>query len=171
MLHALQPWPVQVWIGRHCLDIPAMTAAEWVGMLMLDPDLGGLEDLIDDHLADEIMDDIMDGHLAPDIMQNRMLEIVTLVSGRPWWVTLRLLYAAQESWDAIGGYLAIKGVNAAMMSFQAFMDALLNAILCHVDPKNHSSMMTKLKMPPKGVDGPKIDEAREADVFMAYMKG
>ena len=171
MLHALQPWPVQAWVGRHCINIPAMTAAEWVGMVMVDADLGGLEDLIDEAQADDIMDDIMDGRIAPDAIQNEMLDVISLVSGRPWWVTLRLLHAAQEAWDTIGGYLAIKGINAANMSFQAFMDALLNATLRHVDPKNHSSMMTKLKMPPKGVDAPKIDEAREADVFMAYMKG
>lgn len=146
-------------------------ASDWLGLILAEENLGGLDGLLGEEEHDRIIDDILDGRLDPHALIKAQQDVVTLVSGRPWWVTLRLLYMAQGSWDAIGGYMASHGVNATQMPLQAWMDALLATILKHMDPKNHSSMMTKLKMPPKGVDAPKIDEAREADLFRAYMKG
>lgn len=146
-------------------------AADWIGLILAEENLGGLDGLLSEAEHDLIIDDILDGRLDPYALIKAQQDIISLVSGRPWWVTLRLLYAAQGSWDAIGGYMASHGVNATQMPFQAWMDALLATILKHIDPKSHSSMTAKLKMPPKGVDAPKIDETREADVFRAYMKG
>jgi len=171
LLQAVRPWPVSFTVAGIRVTVEALSAADWVGVLINDEGDPELENLIDEQTMVLLLDKMIDGQLDPAVLHQRLREVLTVVSGRPWWVTMRILYSAQASWDTIGGYLVLHGVNPQDLSLQGFMDALLATLVRHIDPKDHASFFTKLKMPPKGVEAEPINETREADVFLAYMKG
>lgn len=171
LLHSLRPWPVVVRLAGIRCEFGEFHADTWVAALLDDDPGAAIMELLDQDVQVALVDALIEGELDPIVLNDALLNIVTIVSGRPWWFTLRLLQAAQTSWDSIGGYMALHGVNAQQMTLQAYLDALLATVLRHVDPKNHTSMLAKMKMPPAGTAKPAIDEVREADLFLAQMRG
>lgn len=170
LLHALQPWPVVVYIAGRFYEVPAEPASLWVAQLAGEEGIVGVLNLLDDTDLETINDDILLGELNLTELNTVLTELVTLVSGRPWWFTMRLIHAAQDSWDAIGGYLALKGIRADQLSFQAWMDALLATVLRHIQPDKHVSWLARMKAPPVGTKVV-FDEKREEDLFRAQMGG
>lgn len=168
LLFAIHHWPIDVDIGNHTYTIPAMPACDWIPILLSDDPGMDLLDLIDPD--DTVMAAMICGEIDAVAVTETFLEVITLASGRPWWVTLRLLYAAQGAWDTIGGALTLKGVHAASLPLQAWMDALLATVMAHTDPKDQTSMLAKLKAPPPG-QAPIINEAAEEAAFMQALRG
>lgn len=171
LLHSLRPWPVDVRLGSVTVRFEGLRADDWVAALIDEDPVNAILDLLDEEAHDQVIDQVIDGELDADALANTLLDLVTLVSGRSWWFTMRLLHAAQGSWDTIGGFLALRGVRAEALSLQEYMDAMLAAVLRHVEPKDQVSMLARLKAPPAGANAAAIDEAREEDVFRAQMRG
>jgi len=170
LLHALQAWPVRIVLGGRAYVIPATSAAVWIATVMADDLVGSFLSLLEDEDNERAWEAIIAGEVDLQVLNDTLVNTITLVSGRSWWFTMKLLHAAQGSWDTIGGYLAIKGVRADVLSFQAYMDAVLAAVLRHVEPKNQTSLLARLKMPPPG-QKIELDEKKEADAFLTYMGG
>ena len=170
LLHALQAWPVRIVVGGRGYVIPPTNAATWIAALMSEDLTGSFLNLLDDEDNERVWDAIIDGEVDLEILSDTILNTVTLVSGRSWWFTMKLLYAAQNSWDAIGGYLALKGIRADVLPLQGYLDAVLAAVLRHVEPKNQTPFLARLRLPPAG-QKIELDEKKEADAFLAYMGG
>jgi hypothetical protein len=157
-------------VGRSIYEVDAQPASVWVAHLAGEEGVAGLLNVFDEDDYEHISDDILLGELDLTELQVALTELLTLVSGRPWWFTLRLIHAAQDSWDAIGGYLALKGIRADQLSLQAWMDALLATVLRHIEPDKHVSWLARMKAPPAGTKI-QLDERREEDIFRAQMGG
>lgn len=168
---ALQPWQIQLVIGRRRILVDAHPASQWVAALIQEDLIGATLELFGEDIPTTLTEDLLDGAVTSKQITDAVLDTISLVSGRPWWFTLRLLHTAAQSWDTIGGYLAIKGIRADVMSLQMWCDALLHTILRHVSDEKHTSFLAQLKAPPPGSEVAEvIDEKREADAFMAYMR-
>lgn len=171
LLHSLRPWPIVIRLAGMRCEFGEFYADTWVAALLEEDPGNGVLELLDEDTRENIVDALIEGNLDGVVLGEAVMNVVTVASGRPWWFTLRLLHTAQSAWDTIGGYMALHGVNAQQISLQAYLDALLAAVLRHVEPKNQTSMLARMKAPPAGATKPAIDEAREADLFMAQMRG
>lgn len=155
-VQSLWPLPVELTVAGQEFQIPALPAAEWLTILMVE-DLD-LSDVFPGMVkgAEGIEDLILAGRLGLDELEEIVLSIVEVASARPWWVTLRLVGVAQASWDLIGAELLLRGVDAARVSLSAWLDMVLLVTLRSMDPKEVQMFTMKLESPPPSV---KVDEA------------
>lgn len=145
-----------------------MPASEWVAALLDDDGITGLLDLFGENVADDVFDMLADGTVDLGTLNEAIYDIVTVVSGRPWWFTIRLIHMAAGAWDSIGGDLAYRGIRADLMPFATWMDALLRVVMDRISPDDRTSVLARLNAPPVGV-APAINEKAEEDTFRAYM--
>jgi hypothetical protein len=174
MLFALRPWPVTVTVGGVDLRFGAYPASEWLGALLSDDLLGELLDLAEPEDAQAVREGLSDGSIDFNVFSDAIMEMVTLLSGRPWWFTVSLVATVNGAWDTIGGYLAVRGTCAQTLSLQAWVDALLAVALMHIKPEDQNGFIVRLNKPPAGIDVPAdvaINAKREEDVFYAQMRG
>jgi hypothetical protein len=156
MAWSLTPWPVVVRIGDTEAEIPAMSAAEWLSFLLADRfSINSLLDLIPD--VDDI---ILDEDVELETLGQLLTEMITTVSSRQWWITLRLLGVAKKHWDSIGPEM-ITSVNASEVSLAAWMTVLQVTLLKHMDPKSVPMFIAQVQAPPPGVQAP---EAQRQDL-------
>ena len=169
-VNSLAIWPVRVAIGGRHYQVPQMAAAYWVAALIDRSPGEALIDLLDPQDSEDLTDRVLDGEITFDMIIEALLDLVSTLSGRSWWFTMRLLSAVGGSWDTVGGYLALHGVDASRMPLQAYVDAVLAAALRHVEEKKQVSFLAQLKAPPAG-QKPAIDEKAEEAIFFAQMRG
>src|SRR5687767_10793104 len=97
--------------GRRWL-IPALDASVWLEVLLdedLDPEalfpgLCGPEVIV------EVNDLIILNEITMEQMQETIFDVIEAVSGRKWWITLRLCRTLRVNWDRVGGEMASRGV-------------------------------------------------------------
>lgn len=166
---SLRQWPVVVEVAGEELAIPAMCAADWLQVLMdpqLQPDdvFPGLLEAAD---RSHVEDQLHSGLLELRDSQELAMEIISTVSGRPWWVSLRLIWTAVSSWDALGGDMVTKA-NAATLSLAAWLDVLFLHIVQNIDDDKRTMFLLKLEIIPEGW-GPPAEEQMEMsqDAFLA----
>lgn len=165
---SLKQWPVIVQLGGDDLTIPAMPAADWLVVLMVndfDPEavFPGLLSAPDQL---QVEDHLHHGILTLEEVHHVSMEIISMVSGRPWWVSLRLIHAAAASWDALGGDL-VRKADAAALSLSAWLDVLFLLIVRSIDDANRTMFLLKLEMAPTGW-GPEPEELEmSGDAFLA----
>jgi hypothetical protein len=154
--------------GRE-LTIPAMCAADWLHVLMnaqLQAD-DVFPGLLDEDERQFVEDQLHSGILDLGDSQELALEIISQVSGRPWWVSLRLITIARQSWDALGGDM-VKRADAAVVPLAAWLDSLFLLIVRNIDDSKRNMFLMKLELAPEGW-GPAPEETAgmSADAFMA----
>ena len=174
MLFALQPWPVTITVSGVDLRFAALPASAWLGALLSDDFLGDFLALAHEGDAQQVIEGLAAGTVDFDALSEAIMELVTMLSGRPWWFTIGLVATVNGAWDTIGGYLAIRGTNAAALSLQAWIDALLAVVMLHMKPEDRNGFLVRLNKPPAGIDTPvdvAINAKREEDVFLAQMRG
>lgn len=165
---SLKQWPVIVEVAGEDLTIPAMCAADWLHVLMSDTFIA--DDVFPGMLGEEdrqyVEGLLHHGNLALEDSQGLGLEIVSQVSGRPWWVALRLITVARHSWDALGGDMAEK-VDASTVSLAAWLDALFLLMVRAIEDSKRTMFLMKLELAPEGW-GPKPEELEiSGDAFLA----
>lgn len=136
--------------------IPPIPAADWLAVLMGE-DLWA-EDLFPGLLGEDdkawVEDCLFAGDLELSEMHDLAMEILGQVSGRPWWVTLRVIGTAKANWDVIGGELALRGVDATKLSLGAWLDVTTLLIINHMETSKVSMWLMQLEAPPAGEDAP-----------------
>lgn len=157
-------------IANRVYEIQEQPASMWVAHLAGESPIVDLLNLLEEEDREEVEDGILSGEVELTELNSVLTELLGLVSGRSWWFTLRLIHAAQDSWDSLGGYLVLKGVRADQLSLQAWMDALLATVLRHIEPDKHTQWLARMSAPPAGVQVV-LDEKREEDLFRAQMGG
>jgi hypothetical protein len=146
------------------LEIPAMTAADWLGVLMV-PDWELLD--VFPGLLPEHEGYLLGSQLSIEEIMELGTSIIATASARSWWVALRLIEVARGSWDVIGGELALKGVDADRLSLSSWLDVLLLILLRNMDQKDIPMFTMRLEQPPEGFEGPESEPTMSAQEFMA----
>lgn len=166
---SLKPWPVTVTLAGVDWVIPALPAADWLAILMAenpDPDdiFPGL--LVSDD-EQQLEDLLVSGRVTVDDLYEMVLEILEIASGRRWWVALRLIQVATQSWDNIGAELTLSHVDATVLSLAAWLDVLMLTILKTMDPQRVPMFTMQLEDPPMG-EGTAIENMEmSADSFLS----
>lgn len=172
---SLQPWPVTVSLGPIEATIEPLPAAAWVAALLTDPldaeDIfpglasGDVAGLVDEALFDET--------ITVEQLDELVLEIVSTVAARPWYVAVRIIAVAKQIWDThgLGGRLVTEGVDASRLSLSAWLDAVLYVLAQMVAPKDLAMFYAHLEMPPTGMATTPEPEEMEMsrDAFMSLM--
>lgn len=132
--------------------IPAMSAADWLAVLMVSQ--LAAQDVFPGMLGDpaeqeEIRRQLRSGELDVFEIEDLALETISTVCGRPWWVALRLVYTAQSSWDALGGEMA-RRADPQRLSIAAWLDVLFLLVVQNIDNEKRTMFLMKLELAPEG---------------------
>lgn len=171
LLH-LAPCDISVTFGSETHVVPAMSAHQWCKILLHDPfdpynvypTMAGVNAVI------EVEDAISQGEVDAEDLARVALETVSIAGDRPWWVTLRMLATAGQTWDRIGAQLIKAGVDARHLPLAAWLDVVWLIMLDYVDPKKLVQFVAKIEKPPIGWDTTVIGDDDDA-AFMAAMAG
>lgn len=163
---SLQPWPTVVELGGRSFEIPALTATDWLVYLMQpEPDV---EALILDLFVD-IDELLMAETITLDDLYDAVLLLISTVSARPWWVSLRLINVARNSW-AILGPMMLETLDASHASISAWLDVLMIKALNSMDPKDTTLFTSQLEAPPPSEqsEDPMDDFEMDASAFLSF---
>lgn len=166
---SLRCWSVDVELAGQIVQIPALPAADWLAVLAQQPlDLEdifpglapGAFDLVDDLLYSE--------ELTLDDLSTVVLNIITTVTGRPWWIAMRLVSGAMANWGFIGSKLVLAGVDASQVSLSAWLDAVF-MITVEGTPEDKLTMFySQLEFPPPGFE-PQEEIVMDRSAFIDAM--
>lgn len=166
---SLQPWPIMVTVGMLSMEIPALTAAEWLLALGMGHSLD-LEDILPGLLdnEEEIDDALVQGELDLVELHKVTLDVISAVTGRTWYVALNIIGVAVGSWDALGGELVLRGVDASKLSIAAWIDAVYLIMVRAMDNEQLMVFTSKIQVPPPGFEEDDTDAGlMSRDEFMA----
>ena len=124
--------------------IPAASAADWLSVLMPSP--VDLDEIIRTMVIDGEMllfDESVGGEL-----EDLCLDVISLVSGRPWWQALRLISVAVANWNVLGGEMLYRGIIPDQVSLSQWLDVLLLVTIRSMDPKDVTMFTLQLENPP-----------------------
>lgn len=126
-----------------------MSAAEWLLILMADPfDLWDIVPGLCPEIEDELMLLLIDEELEPDEVRRIALGAIEMATGRRWWVAIKLIQVACQSWEIIGGNLAYRGIDASRISLGAWLDAVLLITVQNMEPDKVTMFTSQLEVPP-----------------------
>lgn len=157
---SLRTWPVEVTFSGLTFSIPALPAADWLAILMSDqvdleeilPGLAGVEE------ADALEEALVQGKASLQDLYRMALETLSLVSGRPWYVAMKIISVAAMSWSALGGEFVIRNVDADRISLAAWLDAAYLIMLRNMKSDDINIFNAKLLVPPPGVENPEEED-------------
>lgn len=95
------------------------------------------------------------------------LDVVSAVTGRPWWFATRLIKTAAVSWELVGGELALRSVDAERISLSAWLDAVLLICLKQMESTKVTLFMSQLEAPPVEEMENVEDMEMSPDAFLA----
>lgn len=174
-LAALRICGVAVTLPIGGFMVPAVPAATWLEILLAEdflpeavfPRLCGPEAVM------AVYDGILEGAVDETEISEAVTDILEAVSGRRWWITLRLARVAREHWDTVGGALTLAGIRPDQVSLGAWMDAayaLMIERMANADPKAAAQFTQTLVAPPPGVLRAELDDVAEGNAFLASMR-
>lgn len=167
---SLRPWSVNVNIGPLLGAIPAQPAADWLVILMQDDiDLFDVvPGMCGPTFEDQVTDNLLLGRIELSQIRRAALDVISSVTGRPWWFSMRLIKTAVASWEVIGGELAIRGVDAERLSISAWLDASLLICLRSIESNKITMFMSQLEIaPPEEGADQEESMTMSADTFMS----
>jgi hypothetical protein len=163
---------VAVDLAGTTVEIPALPAADWLGVLMADPldpeDV--FPGLLSQEEADQVEDFLFDELVSLDELDQIFLDVVGLVGARPWWVTMRLVAAARNGWAVLGPEM-LRQVDATRVSLSGWLDVLLVTILRRIEPESATMFTLQLELPPAS-EAKRVEEELEMSpsAFMALAR-
>lgn len=118
-------------------------------------------DQLEDQLTEAMLDDRIDFQQISDLCT----QTLELASGRPWWITIRLVSTAMRSWEVVGGELAFRRIDATRIPFGAWLDAVLLICIRGMPSEKITMFMSQLEIAPKGIEIPELE--MDMNDFMA----
>jgi len=165
-VRSLRPTPVPFTVAGLEFEFPALPAADWLNTLM------------QDWTPDDIFLDLLDNgvdvvfHLEPDEVEDLAMDILEEVTGRDWWVALRLIGVVQGGWHILGAEMALRHIDPERLSLASWLDAMTVVMLQSMDKDNVTMFVSQLEMPPVKVRAEIMDEMEMSqDQFMSLMRG
>jgi hypothetical protein len=80
---------------------------------------------------------------------------------------MRLVDLARRSWDAIGGEMLSRGVDAGALSLSGWLDILLITVLRNMEQKDITLFNMRLEAPPEGEQPEPEELEMSRSAFMA----
>lgn len=138
-----------------------MAAADWLSYLMqATPDIDGI-----------ILDFFGEGEellyaekVTVEELYDTVLDLISTVCARPWWVALRQIGVARGGWHILGPQM-LERVDFERVSIAAFLDVLLVVTFENMDPKDTAMFALRLEAVPAelSADQPAPIDSMEMD--------
>ena len=175
-LASIRPGDIEVQAAGRWILIPAMTAADWLELLMGDVETLDLDAVFPGLASEEDQDFINEalirGDISPEQVDKLALQLVSEASGRSWYVTLRLIHIAMSRWSILGGRLILTGLNPQHVSLSAWLDALWLTMFDSLPKDKWTMFSSQLEMPPPSEAKPAMESMEmSADAFTSLMHG
>lgn len=166
---SLRPYSVQFTLAGVLLEVPAMSAVEWLEVLNASDftpwDI--VPSLLDDEGKDAVTDALIAGSLDLEQVERAGLEVLAAAGGRPWWVTARLVGTVMANWQTIGAEMLMRGVDAERLSIAGWLDVSLLLIMRNIDPKEATMFSLKLEQVPPSEVANQPEQEISAAQFMS----
>jgi hypothetical protein len=174
-LASIRATPTEVQVAGEWITIPALSAADWLELLMIeDVDL----DTVFPGLAEEadqefVLDQLLDGQLHVNDVEKLALQVITEVSGRPWWVAYRMIQIAKVAWSTLGGRLILSRIDATQISLSAWLDALWLVLFESINRDKWTMLSAQIEaVPPSEMpENPLESMEMSMDTFSEMMRG
>ena len=161
---SLRPWAVELEIAGVVYSFPAVPAADWLTVLMaenLDPD----QILLD--LCPTGYALLFDENVDQEELYLAVLDVVEQVSGRKWWIALRLIGVVRSNWNVLGAEMFYRHIDPTVLSLSAWLDVMLVLTIRAMDPKDVAMFTSRLEIPPAGIESDPADMEMSADQFLS----
>lgn len=161
---SLQPTPIVLVLGGREYEIPALPAVDWLMILMADQlDL----DRILLELCPRGVELFTDETVEPDALYAVLLDVIEQVSGRRWWIALRLIMTVRNNWNALGAEMFFKNIDPSRLSLSGWLDSMLVLTIRALEPKDVAMFVSRLELPPPGEEADTEDMEMSADQFLS----
>jgi hypothetical protein len=90
---------------------------------------------------------LFSGQISLEELYEAMLELISSVCARSWWIALRQIGVARNSWHVLGPIM-LQTVDVTQVSIAGWLDVLLVKTLEAMDPKETTMFTSKLEAPP-----------------------
>lgn len=171
---SVRSWGADVSFGGQQFHVPAMDAAGWLELLLADPiDFEGLFPGLAGPQAQFVVNQMMiAGDADGDDLERAILDLVEAVSGRSWWVTLRLCYSVRSNWVTVGGEMARHGMHPWGMPLGYWLDGaystMIKLFMEGPKPKQAADWSRAIALPPPSENRQVDDDANTAAFFAAF---
>lgn len=119
----------------------------------------------DDQLT--VLDMLAEEKLDVQELEDVSLEVLTVVSGRDWWWTLRLIAVLVDIWTFLFGQMA--GHDLEKISLAAFLDRVYYICESHLESDKRKLFDMELEAAPEDVEV-ELNEDAESKAFMKMMQ-
>lgn len=158
---SLRPWPAEINVAGTVIEVPPLCATDWLCYLMqAEPDL----DTLITEVTPDLEDLVYDGAIRLDQVYDVILEVISCMAARPWWVALRLISVARYQWDILGPELVARGADPNTQSLSGWLDVLLVSIYGAMDPNKATMFTMQLEAVPEQMKDPSKDPFDEMEM-------
>lgn len=172
---SLRSWGADVTFGDRSFHVPGMDAAGWLELLLADPiDYEALfPGLAGPDAVFAVNHMIVAGHAGDADLEQAILDLIEAVSGRSWWIALRLCYSVRRNWESVGGEMARMGVYPWGMPLGYWLDGaystMIDLILKGPKPQQAADWSRALTQPPPQ-ESRNFDEVANTEAFLAALR-
>jgi len=89
-----------------------------------------------------------------DQTEELTIDILEEVTGRHWWIALRLIGFITDTWDVMGPEATFHHVDPERLSLAAWLDAMLVLLMQRLDKDQAALFVARLESPPMGEEIP-----------------
>jgi hypothetical protein len=168
---SLDIFPVEVLLCGRVFTIPEHPASWWMAQILSEEwGIDLFPGCLPNEEQDEVYDLMVDGEVTVEDLSQVLLDMISTVSGRPWWVALRLVSVLQQNWGALGGELLFRGMDPSKMSFSAWLDVSLYLIMRNIEGNKATMFTLQLEVPPPEAKPEQVPEQQagmSADAFLS----
>ena len=162
-VRSLRPGPVAFLVKGKEYEIPALPAVDWLEVLMR-PDWGG-DDIFVELMPEGIS--LVLGDLEPDQAEDLALQVIEEVTGRHWWIAVRLIQTLAQTWDVMGAEATFNHVDPEKLSLAGWLDAMLVLLMSRLKDQDATMFAAQLEAPPFGEEIPEEELAISEGQFLS----
>ena len=171
---SLRPFATEINVADRWVPVPALPAADWLDLLMGDlelflvfPGLCASED------QNYVEDCLYQGMISVSDIEDATLALIETVSGRPWWVALRLIAICEQKWGVIGTDMIRAGLDFERISLAAWLDVAWVTLFKHLAEDKWTMAASQIEAPPPQALQREPIETMEmsVDAFTSLMRG
>jgi hypothetical protein len=115
------------------------------------------------YFESDVVHRMLDGLSEVQDIRRAGLDVISNVTGRPWWFSMRLIKTVMVSWEIVGGELAMRGIDAQRMSIAAWLDAVYYICIKNIEHSKLQMFMSQLEVPPPE-ELPFIEDSAEMEM-------
>jgi hypothetical protein len=158
---SLKPWPAELEYKGRVYDFPAAPATAWLVILM-DQELDLDRILIE--LSPQGLELMLNQDLDLDVLYEAILQLISTVAARKWWIALRMIGVIRSNWHTLGPEMILAGVDPQVLSLAAWLDVMLVILIRCMDPKEVSMFVSRLELPPPSEMAAEQDRVEEMEM-------